>query len=154
MDWALSYSSNWFVASPRNGTDETEIRLFVVPNKGAPRKDSIRVVASGAEDAVQYVVVSQDGDASGIEHLEVFSKMEVYPNPAHDILYLRWQNLSTEPIRIRIYNLKGEVVEDQVYYKELGDQGASIGLSQYPKGLYILSMVQGERKGFQKLIIQ
>lgn len=154
MDWALSYSSNWFAASPRNGTDETEIRLFVVPNKGAPRKDSIRVVASGAEDAVQYVVVSQDGDASGIEHLEVFSKMEVYPNPAHDILYLRWQNLSTEPIRIRIYNLKGEVVEDQVYYKELGDQGASIGLSQYPKGLYILSMVQGERKGFQKLIIQ
>jgi hypothetical protein len=76
--------------------------------------------------------------------------VKVFPNPTSAILNLVVQSIETDTlIRIRIYNLLGEVV----YSKELtGKNTDEIVLTNVNPGMYLLQVVQGSNIEVVKVI--
>lgn len=89
----------------------------------------VNVVDAGASiDDVNISVVT------GIEEENITEKMRIYPNPAHDILFISCpQNFINESIEIR--NTLGQII----YQQKISSPQFSIDIKQLPEGLYYLS---------------
>jgi hypothetical protein len=59
-------------------------------------------------------------------------KIEIYPNPAKNILYIRQQN--NDPYSVVLTHIQGKVM----LYKEGSKQLETIDISQFPKGIYLV----------------
>ncbi|MBT5427849.1 MAG: T9SS type A sorting domain-containing protein, partial [Bacteroidetes bacterium] len=153
LSWQLNYSADWFAVSPRNGNDETEIRLFVVPNLGIPRKDSVRIVAPDAENNIQYVVVSQDGDRSGIDLGEqTLDKLVLYPNPVSDMLSLEISFVKETEVDIAIYNYLGEEIYQKHYPISSSELTGEIDLRSFAEGSYFVVITAGKETHLRKIV--
>jgi hypothetical protein len=69
----------------------------------------------------------------------------VYPNPSHDIIYIR----TIESIQeINIYSLSGQQVIHQLgAYKQ-------INISELSEGLYLIELVNKNKRSYQKILVQ
>jgi len=78
-----------------------------------------------------------------------FERLIAFPNPANDILHLRFYALKPENVNIRIFDMKGR----QLIHKKLsniqGQKDLTIDVSQLPHGNYIYSVeTEKEKKSF------
>jgi len=64
------------------------------------------------------------------------SSVNVYPNPANDVLNIDFNLNEQENIAISFYNLQGEVVYQTVNYILSNNQSLSIDISNFATGLY------------------
>ena len=102
-------------------------------------KREIHDNATGCNDSLEI----SDACLVGYEPTLTSDKVTVYPNPAKgkiSIMGLEYVD------NVLIYSLLGELVLAQ---KEL-----SIDVFDFPKGLYWVEISQGERKWFEKLVIE
>ena len=67
---------------------------------------------------------------TGINQQTQEPNLSVYPNPAHDILYLQYTN-SNQPKKISLLNLLGQVVTEYPYSNQ-------INISRLPDAIYIM----------------
>lgn len=67
----------------------------------------------------------------------------VYPNPAENVVYI--SNLNTQNFTVRITSLLGKTVFEK-------DNSSQIDISNLSKGIYLMSVNQGDRKLLRKLI--
>ncbi len=153
MSWQLTYSANWFAVSPRYGDNETDVRLFVVPNQGIPRKDSIRVVAPGVAHNIQYVVVTQDGDRSGIGLINKHElQVDCYPNPAGEMVHVKVIQADAGPIELTILNQLGAVVLEDYLQTSTRELVHELALNHLPDGIYFLIVKSAQKQSIQKLL--
>lgn len=107
--------------------------------------------------AVQPIAMVQADKAT--ENLEITDVMDennsdwlvkVYPNPTTGVVNLLWHSFENDiPVRIRIYNLFGEMV----YSKEIsGKKNDEISLIDMRPGIYLLHIVQANRSEVVKVI--
>ena len=76
--------------------------------------------------------------------------IEVFPNPANDMLYIGLSNdvLNQQPIEINVVNMLGEVVASK---KMLANSSTvSLALADLSNGLYVLEVKQNEKVSFKK----
>jgi hypothetical protein len=83
-----------------------------------------------------------------------FSSLEIYPNPATNLLWIEMQmdDFDTD-IVVSIYDLCGRELQTESYspvysFKE------NIDISTFSQGVYILKIQQGDKNYHQKIIIQ
>jgi hypothetical protein len=77
---------------------------------------------------------------------EFNASVEMYPNPASDLLNIKGINTSTE---LTIFNVFGE----EVYRQELSSSTA-VNVSSYAKGTYVVKITTSAGDSFKKLVIQ
>lgn len=65
--------------------------------------------------------------------------IEVYPNPAHDALRLRYTGVINDRIRVIVSNTIGQKVIDQCFSATAGNEN-TVDVSQLTPGLYIFSV--------------
>jgi len=78
-----------------------------------------------------------------IEHTYSESVFKLYPNPAHDFLYVEVET----PTLIKIYSLDGKLLRN-----EKVEENAEIDIADLTPGIYIISSVSSNRPITQKLI--
>ena len=64
-------------------------------------------------------------------------KTLAFPNPSNDVVYI---NLPEFTRKVEVYNLNGELVQQQVPQKQL----AEINIKELPKGVYVVKMYGGK----------
>jgi hypothetical protein len=101
-----------------------------------------------SEDIVQMREIDPQGTAisTGMEFVKV------WPNPTTGMLYLAInpRDLIT-PVQATIFSFLGEVVFQDSY---MGKTTTSISLESLPPGMYLLQLVQGDKRESVKLIKQ
>ena len=76
---------------------------------------------------------------------------KIFPNPAHDIVYVAPNNLTGKFI-MEIYNSMGILVK--TFRQEMNANNFNIDVSGYPNGMYVLKLITFNNQVFtQKLII-
>ncbi|MEM9547861.1 MAG: S8 family serine peptidase [Bacteroidota bacterium] len=98
----------------------------------------------GAVATIEEITSIQTYDEEG--HLEL--DVEMYPNPASDVLMIRVQD---EMSQIRIFNIQGQEVIRQSY-KDVDE--ASLDVSNLSSGAYLISIQTVEEIITERLIIQ
>jgi hypothetical protein len=79
---------------------------------------------------------------------ETMPDIEVYPNPASKLLYIKFK--SNKPARIEISNINGQVI----LVKQLQDPDESIDISRFARGIYFLKVITGNHLEAHKVIFQ
>ena len=78
-------------------------------------------------------------------------KLKVYPNPANSVLNIEFNDLSSGPTRIYIYDIKGQLVyEEQLGYKKY----TTITTSSYESGLYFIKIVTNNMAIYDRFVVQ
>ncbi len=74
-------------------------------------------------------------------------KLEIYPNPASDLLNVKLTG-AEETVNIKIYNALGQIIDDF----NIKDNQSTINLSKYKKGLYFVGVDDGVHNALKKFV--
>lgn len=130
----------------------------------------VNTTLSSIADTRQEVVASLETECSKVETSEpvknapgtalpgiqsdetpMNSILNISPNPTNGITNLHLTGDSKEVSRISVLDLKGSLV----LTKELpsGTTDATLDLTSFPKGMYIITVNQGEHKSSEKIVV-
>ncbi len=93
---------------------------------------------------------------NNIYNFDKDNSFNVFPNPFDDILYIAYNSLDSQNVRVEIYNLKGErlfSVDDLPRHQ--GYNSITINnLSRLSSGIYIIRITSGNKTSTQKVLKQ
>lgn len=112
--------------------------LFVTPPEGYS-VGYVPIVVGQEKSDISYVDIVQD--ESGIS-------MEVFPNPAHNTLFVRLKEMPTPGSTLMIVNITGEVI--QTY--EIGSMSKVLDISTLSGGSYILVNTDGKKYNHARFV--
>jgi hypothetical protein len=98
-------------------------------------------------DTVTVNVVN-DLRLSGID------QVQIYPNPAHDQVYLRVLSESTGKLSVNVYNSLGAMVQSREIDKGQGYFADYLDISRLAAGTYIIQVQIGNSKGVATKLIK
>jgi lysyl endopeptidase len=132
IDPALN--SAWF----NNGSAWQEFTLHPF----APMSVSLSVKVVTIGNPVPDAVTGQKSESSGFT---------VYPNPAHEQLYIASDNMVQDAI-VAIYDMRGAVVLTKLIKGQFPGK-AEVDITSLPKGTYFLVITSGNSREVHKLVI-
>lgn len=91
---------------------------------------------------------SFDLDALSVEELYEFGKIQIYPNPASNILYIK-TDLLNEKYDLQLKNLEGKSMFESSF-----ENTSEINFSLLPSGIYFLTFTNNELKSTTQKIIK
>lgn len=107
---------------------------------------------NAAGTATLTKIISSDLCTGLNEQSENLNSIVVYPNPAHDIVYLEIPKIN-EKTKIEMVNVLGaKIFESTVSANE--QETVSIKLNDKPKGVYFVTLTSGKEKVTKKLIVE
>lgn len=71
------------------------------------------------------------------------AQVSVYPNPAKDNLFIRFNDFEDRQARIDIYDLAGKLLESDVYETNPNGPEFRLGINNYTPGLYFIVIKSG-----------
>ncbi|MBS1537409.1 MAG: PDZ domain-containing protein [Bacteroidetes bacterium] len=92
----------------------------------------------------------QTGIQSGDTPTELL-QLTISPNPTSGIANIHFENDAKQVAKISVLDLKGAVVLTQEL--TAGTVDATLDLTSFPKGMYIINVNQGERKFSDKIVV-
>jgi hypothetical protein len=85
--------------------------------------------------------------------------MEVFPNPAVDVLHVTWAASVSEKVSVRVYDIRGRLVDDLGdHTADGGHAGVDVWLRSrlarpYPPGVYFVTLREGNRVGTRAFVV-
>jgi PKD repeat protein len=127
--------------SMKNGATPTPCEVFA---KGEVEDYTVSFSSTKAPIANISVISSLKPDAAS---KAANLNLEIYPNPASNLLNLKLTNAS-ETVNIKVYNALGQIIDDF----DVKNNKASINLSNYKKGMYYIGADDGIQNTLKKFI--
>ena len=128
--WSVSATESWVIASPAGGLGNGSFNAVISENTNtAPRSAFVIVTAGSFKDSV---LIQQEGALStaGLGENDPLRMIQVYPNPAGDILFI--ESPMSEG-KVSIINLLGEVC-----YSVTISENEPVDISQLEPGVYFV----------------
>ncbi len=85
-------------------------------------------------------------EATGIHQIED-ATINIYPNPAHDNLYIDTQNIDITNLKVRIYNMNG-----QMMFSDRLEGNEEISLSHLPPAIYTVEVFNDDINIIDKIV--
>ena len=93
-------------------------------------------------------------DNVGIIENDIFESFAIFPNPTNENLNLKFTISKTQNIQMKLMKITGEVVYSENLTNFDGDYQKTIDVSQYSKGIYILSLITEKGTVNKKIVIK
>jgi hypothetical protein len=93
-------------------------------------------------------------DNVGIIENDIFENFAIFPNPANENLNLKFTINKTQNIKMKLMKITGEVVYSENLTNFDGDYQKTIDVSQYSKGIYILSLITEKGIVNKKIVVK
>ncbi len=84
----------------------------------------------------------------------VLEQLSLFPNPAHDQVNLRFIATTTGTYNVTLYNATGKTVVEQKAQFNEGENAATFDVLNFPRGLYIVKVSNGDEIYTQKVVIE
>jgi hypothetical protein len=161
-DVKLYNSSLTLLSTSQNGgtTSETIIR-----NTTAAGTYYLRVYGyNGAYSATQCYKIRASVSGTSFRFTEdietnivdkpVENDFIAYPNPAHDMINILYNSLSSENLSARIFDVIGRTVRSSNVDVTEGENKFSFDLSDLTKGIYFIELNNGVDRSIKKIIVE
>ena len=112
-------------------------------------KSGSTTVAQGTQFG-SLITAQFDVVSVGIENQDITSGISVYPNPAHDQLFVEMAKESLQAVQLHIFNQLGQ----SVYQTEVSGRKLTLNTSTWPAGIYMLRMDNGSEIISKRVSIQ
>lgn len=129
--------------SMKYGASPTSCELFTY---GEVEDYTVSFAASGLNSPVANLSGSSV-TAPAVNSKTKDLKLEIYPNPASDLLNVMVSGAG-ESVNIKVYNALGQIIDEF----NIKDTQAAINLSKYNKGLYYIGVDDGVHNALKKFI--
>lgn len=93
-------------------------------------------------------------DNVGIDEEPAVSKLQVYPNPAADLLNVSFETDRNEGIYISLISATGKVIYSRSITDTAGQHHLAIDISNFPSGVYMLRLVSSSGIQNKKIIVK
>lgn len=164
---ALVLNNDFDLLIEKDGVEYLPWRLNSSGNaeKGNNSADNVEVVEANGGPGVYTLTVSQKGffqggstqnysliinDLTDIQNVNSndYSMFAVYPNPATDVINLKFDGAVPEKVSVVLYDLQGRVVAS---FNKLVDK---IDISSLSAGMYVLNVESNGRVNSKKIVIE
>lgn len=138
--WKMSYGDKYILTY--NGIDLVE-RIYQYWNTGLESFEN-----SWKEEYSNFVTME-----SVEKNVISLASINLFPNPASEILNLEVKNMAFENLSIEITNVNGQ----RIYFRQYNQAGQfenSIDVSDYAKGIYFIKVQNAEETKVKKVVIQ
>ncbi len=88
----------------------------------------------------------------GIEYTKLDDNISIYPNPTDGRFNLKFSDTWAGEVNCQIIDIFGRSIYSNSLNNDLGSSSHDIDISSENDGMYILQLVQGEKKTMFKLI--
>jgi len=126
--WTLSPST----PSNPNPTIDTTYEYTWWSNTEKYTLADIQTNAQGNVTNANYLLK----DVSGIKEPTISNKMNVFPNPASDLITLEWDNYAKEGAEVSIYDIRGQLI----LQKEINSSFTNFDIQNFSKGVYFITL--------------
>jgi len=124
---------------------------MITESNGSISIDWIRARNYASADATALPGVEGNNHNSGINKLSQTSDIYIYPNPAHDKLYIDLSKSVTDLKSIQILDLNGKSV--RMINTEGQKENIELPINDFTKGVYIIRLISGNESVERKLIV-
>jgi PKD repeat protein len=114
---------------------------------------NVSLIASNqncSDTTIQLVVIG----TTGIENFEGVNGLELYPNPATEMINISFESTRSQVIKFSIIDLYGRKIWSKNVRVSPGNYNESIDLDKYSKGVYYICIQSEKGKLTKKLIIK
>jgi hypothetical protein len=91
---------------------------------------------------------------SGTSEELALSQLNIFPNPATDVFYVKVSNSFHGPVKLQLFDLTGRLLQKQELQKNETQLETNLKVSTLPTGLYLLRIQQGNSQVMKKLTIK
>lgn len=103
------------------------------------------------EQTCQSIHVS---DYVGINEVALKDAVSIYPNPASDVLNVKFENVSSEYMAIEISNLQGQVIYSNVLNEFTGNAIEPVNVSNLSNGVYFVKVSSDNEIVTKRVVVQ
>lgn len=82
-----------------------------------------------------------DANSIGLEELKSVTNVNLYPNPAEDVLNVQFEAATAGAVVIEIRDITGKLVETQLIQAQAGSNLVMMDTDQYANGMYLMNIV-------------
>lgn len=107
--------------------------------------------------SAQYGVYAYETASFPTNFTEIIidNKLDVYPNPAQNIVNIEFENLENSAVYINVFNKLGQLqLSENLGNFSVGKFQKTIELSDLPNGFYTLQVIANNKASTKKLIVQ
>ncbi|MCG8576077.1 MAG: T9SS type A sorting domain-containing protein [Flavobacteriales bacterium] len=90
----------------------------------------------------------------GIEDEAVSAKIDLFPNPARDIITLAIGEATSENVMVKIFDINGKLVSERNYGEQNGKLLLPLDVNYFEAGLYSVQITIGDEVSTEKLVIE
>jgi len=109
------------------------------------------VFGSGFLSGGFMINVIQPGTLGDKESL-VEKELLVYPNPTNDITTISFTSDQSDKLTLRVMDLTGKVLEQQILSSSMAQQKIQVDLSAFPQGVYLIGLEQNGSRSYAKVV--
>ena len=100
------------------------------------------------------VTISKDVQFSvGLNEITFGSKVNVYPNPASNILNLAFGNIEDQTVQLELLDMKGQQISNQLV-KVSQNSVESIDISSLTKGVYLIKLTTDKEVATKQVVVR
>ncbi|MBC8173040.1 MAG: T9SS type A sorting domain-containing protein, partial [Chitinophagales bacterium] len=92
-----------------------------------------------------------DLKATGVSNVINVADIDVYPNPANEVSYVRIDLASSQELSMRISDMSGRVVMESNYGMISGNIAMPLNTSEFASGMYLINVIAGDQMITEKL---
>jgi hypothetical protein len=111
----------------------------------------------GFSDSVYVIKTDPQGWMEGVDEKQSSGKalnLECFPNPASEIVFVSYDGSGSEKAVLQVLDATGRIVIKQEMPSTIGVKRLSIDARDLPEGLYLVSLISGNRLQTRKLLIK
>lgn len=110
--------------------------------------------ANGVPNAGTILLDSAPVKNLAVDETGKHEEFSIYPNPAKDFVNFNCSGLSADKVQFTIYNILGLAVMSSAFSADwTGDLSRQVSLPNISAGLYMVELVQGNKRLVQKVIV-
>ena len=102
-----------------------------------------------------YYIEVTDNTTSTMNHFDnfTFELKDIYPNPINDQSKIQFITGESKDIVFSVFNYLGEKIDEQIITANRGVNDISINSNNYPNGMYLYSINNGEKIISKRMVI-
>ncbi|MEZ4979702.1 MAG: MopE-related protein [Chitinophagales bacterium] len=138
--------------SPVGSIDTCET-LFGYVLVGGDCNDNNAAINPGATDIPNSGVDEDCNPATGINDIAFVSALNIFPNPANQVLNLSFSLVSSENVEVSIVSVEGRVIE-AINFNNAKDVNTNFNTANLNNGVYILKIKSANGLSTQKFVVR
>ena len=161
LPWKLDLSNLPYAIKGDNIVDNIERVEVDLPTTGQytitiSHKGLIPGTTPGSQGIQEYslIVTGSDLTTTLSNETNELSNFLVWPNPAKEMINYQFASQSNQTCLVKLIDLQGRVVYSQNVLGGSASVQGAINTSSYSKGVYFLSLNQGNQKTYKKVMLQ